>query len=327
MTFHVFTQKVQAALQKYYGDHTTLEIQKVTKNNGLELTGIVIREEASDVASTIYLEQFFDEYEEGVSMSDTVRRIIRIYETNKEKQNIDMSFFYDYTEIRKRLSCRLINRDLNEKLLEKVPHRLMENLAMVYQCLLIDDDFGCASLVIEYSHLKFWDVTEHQLFQDVLKNMPVILPAMQIPMQHFVQDNIRKMLEDRMELFQEQVKKEFDHEDWETVMDNLTEMFSEGCPEELEELRILTNCHKFYGAAVILYPGLLERLAEEFAESFFILPSSVHEVILLADTGDREIARLREMVCEVNRTNVSADEFLSDDIYYYRKGDGFIRKL
>lgn len=327
MTFNLFIQKVKAALDAYFGDNINLDIQKVTKNNGIELTGIIIREKDNDVASTIYLDQFFSGYEDGVTMGETIRKIVEIYEDNKDKRKMDLSFFYDYSKVRTKLSCRLINRTRNAKMLERVPYRVMENLAMIYQCTVIGDEFGCASVVIEYSHLRFWQVTEEQIFRDALINMPIMLPPQKIPMRQFLQGNIRSMLDAKMEELRRREPDEIEDDEWEAVLDEISKTLTEECSEETDPMCILTNCHKFYGAAVVLYPGLLERMADEFSESFFILPSSVHEVILLAETGYEDADELKKLVHDVNRTNVSADEFLSDDVYYYRKGDGFIRKL
>ena len=194
MTFSLFTKKVQAALQVYFGNETILDIQKITKNNGIELTGLIIREEECDIATTIYLDCFYSEYENGVSMSETVRRIIKVYEDNRVRKDVDVSFFDSYEQVRKRLSCRLINRELNEKMLSRVPCRVMENLAIVYHCVFISDEFGCASVLIDYSHLRYWRVSEEQIFKDVLENMPRILPIKRIPMKQFLEESVRKMV-------------------------------------------------------------------------------------------------------------------------------------
>ncbi len=80
---------------------------------------------------------------------------------------------------------------------------------------------------------------------------------------------------------------------------------------------LLTNVQKYLGASVILYPGLLKRLGEQLKDNFFILPSSIHECILVPESAGCEREALRKMVCEVNDTQVPRQEILSYQVYYY----------
>ena len=114
MTFQQFVKKVHTALQDYYGGNVILEKQKFTKNNGVELTGLMFRKHGSDVAPIIYLDPLYDKYQEGLPMSEVVRTIIRVYEENKENRGMEMDFFNHYEEVKKLLSCRLINKEQNQ---------------------------------------------------------------------------------------------------------------------------------------------------------------------------------------------------------------------
>ena len=93
------------------------------------------------------------------------------------------------------------------------------------------------------------------------------------------------------------------------------------------KMYILTNKQRFYGAASILYPGVLKKYADSFGCDFFIFPSSVHEVILLTDTGIEDREHLYDMVHEVNCQNVPQEELLSDSVYYFSRESGRITIL
>ena len=82
-------------------------------------------------------------------------------------------------------------------------------------------------------------------------------------------------------------------------------------------MKVLSNRRHMYGAAVMILPGVLQDIAEEMDASLYILPSSVHEVILMTDTGQEQPQVLRDMVMEVNATQVLPEEILSDHVYYY----------
>ena len=83
---------------------------------------------------------------------------------------------------------------------------------------------------------------------------------------------------------------------------------------------IVTNEKSIYGAGAIASKKLLLEYRDKIGE-FFILPSSVHEVILLQKKGDMEVERLRELVRSVNESMVSLEDYLSDNVYVI-DGDG-----
>ena len=82
---------------------------------------------------------------------------------------------------------------------------------------------------------------------------------------------------------------------------------------------VLTNTQKLYGAGCMLYPGLLEAISEKLDADLYLLPSSIHEVILLPAESRICQKELAEMVDSINRTELAADEILSSSVYYYSR--------
>ncbi len=85
---------------------------------------------------------------------------------------------------------------------------------------------------------------------------------------------------------------------------------------------VLSNEQRYYGAACLLYKDVLKKFAQEQGADIYILPSSVHETILLPDRGIENPDELRRMVREVNDTQLSPEEVLSDSVYYYDRESG-----
>jgi len=83
-----------------------------------------------------------------------------------------------------------------------------------------------------------------------------------------------------------------------------------------EGLFILTNNKRLYASGLVLYPELLEGVADILKDDLILLPSSVHEWILKKASGS-DLTLLKEMVMEVNQTQLKASEYLSDEVYYY----------
>ena len=82
---------------------------------------------------------------------------------------------------------------------------------------------------------------------------------------------------------------------------------------------VLTNESNLFGAACIIYPNLLQHYAAEAQTDFYILPSSIHEVILVPTLDCDNYPELSEMVQEVNDTQLQDDEILSIHAYYYSR--------
>ena len=90
---------------------------------------------------------------------------------------------------------------------------------------------------------------------------------------------------------------------------------------------VLTNKDKMFGASAMLYTEQMKRLAYRLQSDLLILPSSVHEVLLLPDDHDREYDFYRQMVQEVNATQVDPEEILSDSLYRYDREKAEIEEI
>lgn len=87
----------------------------------------------------------------------------------------------------------------------------------------------------------------------------------------------------------------------------------------IESVLVLTTKNSEYGAIALLYPNTLKRLKEMGYESFYVLPGSIHEVLLFTDYIDNEEGLL-SMVYDINREEVAPEDRLSDDLLYYNYG-------
>lgn len=297
MEYEVFKQHIKECVQAQIRKGGKVFVNHVIKNNGKELDGLVIMEEGSNVAPTIYLNAYYAQYQEGKSVEDIVTEVINLHELNKNNLNFASDLFDDYANIKEKIVYKVINYEKNEKLLEDIPHKRILDLAVVYYCLLEQDKGISATALVHNSHLKGWNITEEQLYNDAVYNTPKLLKSCIKPMSVL----LREMMENGGE-----------------------------CEEEIEETRVpaqegemyvLTNQSRVNGAACILYEKVLEQFANMVASDLYILPSSVHEVIILPKHGAYNKKMLEEMVREVNEEGVSADEVLSDNVYEYCRSE------
>lgn len=321
MTLEQFANRVENAAHEYFGSRVQITSQKIMKNNGVELMGLIFMEKENDVAAAVYLDGYYEEYEKGMPLGEIIRRLIASYENNRPEERLQLDFFRDYGQVRTRLACRLINLEKNRELLEQVPHQVWLDLAVVPCCILLGDELGCACILIRYEHMKQWKIDEERLLEEAKANMQQVLRLEYTPMTNFFCEMLRQAAEEQLPEAEPGKEKER-----EALLDTFEGLLNGKRKTDGKEIIILSNIQHFYGASALLYPEALDLLERE-KKNFFILPSSVHEVLLLADTGKESRLDLYRMVQEVNEKNVPQEEFLSDNVYYYDRAEKRVRIL
>lgn len=291
----VFTETVKSAMETYFGKGVRVTVQKVTKNNGMVLTGLTIMDKTSNLAPTIYLDGYFNEYNNGESMSGICQRILKVYEENKVTDNFDVSMVTDFSRARNRICCKLINAERNAELLTDAPHVLIEDLAVVFFILATRDEFGTGTITVRNNILNMWDITVDQLYKLALDNT-----------QRLFRGRVTSMLNVMTEILADKLDAESCNEFFDMMADDISiPMF------------VASNTAKLNGAIVMLYDNLLKKFAQKIGGSFYILPSSVHETLFIPCSDDMDVEYLRDMVRTVNTTEVSEEEYLSDNVYRY----------
>lgn len=312
MELQNFTEKVMKALYQYYDAKVKIETHKVYKNNGILLQGICALYEGKNIAPTVYLNDFFRRYQAGESLGTLVKEIIHIIEQNQVSKNVNVDFFMNYEKVKKRLVFRLIHKDKNKELLKKIPYQTFGDLAVVCHCLLMTKEIGTGTILIYKEHLQAWKISEEQLFEDAKINSPRIEPQCILSMGEMV----KNILEDAVTEQVEEICEEYPQD-----KEKLIERTMDNMIQEIEEnhipMYVLTNTGRYYGAACIVYPGVMKKISEMLQDDFYILPSSVHELIFIAKSEVEEVEFLNEMIRDVNQSHVAEEEWLSDHAYLY----------
>ena len=269
------------------------------KNNDTRLTGLTIRTEASNVAPTIYLERMFERYKAGnAAIPVIVSEILSVYESHKNTMSFDASLVTDFSACKERICYKLVNADRNRELLTEAPHIIVcDDLAVIFYILVSTDKEGTATITIRHNMFDLWGVSEEELFKIALDNTQRLFRGTVMSMASV----LTELLSDRM-----------DDED-------SSEFFDMFVSEDMAPLYVCSNTKKLNGAGVILYKGLLREFAERTGNDFYILPSSVHETILVPVSDQMELDCLKSMVREVNATQVAPEEILSDNVYIYHR--------
>ncbi len=313
MELHEFAEKIVQALTEFYGSDVKIETHQIYKNNGFKLQGICVLMPGKNIAPTVYLNRFFEHYKAEGDFGEILSQIITLYEENQVPQNLDVDFFLDYRKVRKRLVLRLIHWEKNRELLKEIPHRRLQDLAIVCHCLIINEMIGTGSILIHQHHLEAWKIDGDELFKDAYLNSPRIQPCCIHKLGEMVKEILGKAVEDRVEEICQEYPQNKEFLVKRTMEDMERQMDAFPLP-----MYVLTNASRYYGAAGLLYEGVLERAARKLGGDFYILPSSVHEVILVAKEKDDRKMEFTRMIREVNQSQVDPEEWLSDHAYLYK---------
>ena len=183
-----FAEKVCKAMSEILGDGYEVRLQEVQKNNGVKLQGLLILAANQNVSPTIYLKPFWEAYEEGVTLSEIVRRIFQIYREDTPGESIDMSFFKDFEQVRDRICYRLINAKQNQDLLEKIPHVPFLDLAICFYYAYEGDALGSGTILIYHTHRNLWQTNVAELMKLAQNNTRNLFPWECSPMDELIEE-------------------------------------------------------------------------------------------------------------------------------------------
>ncbi len=292
MEFQVFVETIVKALQEKMGADFEIKVTKVIKNNDVRLTGVIMMRQSDRISPTIYLEEPYSQYCKGTTIEEIAERIVALYEAQMHDMNLDMSFFNEFAYVKDRIFHKLINYEQNKELLQDVPHFRWCNLAVVFYYSMEEEQIGKASILIHRNHMEMWNQSPDALYQTAQCNMKRYMPALLVPMQELLNDLTGVRLE-----------------------------------EKDVGMYVLTNREKMFGASALLYAEEVGKLAERLDSDLLILPSSVHEVLLLPDGGAQKYDFFCRMVEEVNTTQVEPEEILSYSLYRYSRKKAEIEEI
>lgn len=301
MKFEEFVEYVKQNIRDYLPEElkdASVEIQLITKNNGVIFHAVIIRASGTNIAPTIYLEDFYANYEGGRKLETIMKTLASIAADNQHFE-VCSTMGLDYTNfdsVKDKIVMILVNAKKNAEMLLSTPYTQIEDLAIIYKVLLDMGKGEMATVTIRQEHLKLWEgVTVEMIHDCAMRNSNRLLPVCVKPIDEVMKEIMHDALQDDM--FQEMLECMLH-----VPMDR--------------KLFVISNSSRINGAAAIFYSDVLEKLAAEIGTDLYVLPSSIHET-LVASTNVDDAQILSSMVSEINEEKVSLEEQLSDNVYLY----------
>ena len=293
MNIKDFRTEVITYIEENYEDVNALNCDMV-KNNSVKLCGITIKQREGIVFPTIYLEPYLEQYINGTPLETIVKNIMEQSENAKIDDSIDIDFFSNYERVKDKLYAKIINTNKNSELLNEIPHKHFLDLSIVVYCDMSEIIGVNATVLVRNEHVDKWGVMKDKVIEDAYENTR----------------NREVIVKDIMEIvgaYAECVEKE----DQETMFSSNGNML------------VMTNDKMSFGAIGMTFDDKLDEFCCKKHKGIYIIPSSIHEVILVPDNERIDEEWLNNIIKEVNKTSLSKEEVLSENAYYYSAYDGY----
>lgn len=293
MNFEEFKAWVKGNItSKDWKETSQVEISVVKKNNGVSKAGLSIREDEHDVSPLLYLDDYYIHYQNGELLENIIRNIRADYDKKVQMAAVKIPNLQEFENIRGRVIYRLVNYEKNKEILEDCPHIRLYDLAVTFRWVARIDDVGVSTSLITNKQVKEWGVSVNDLVLAARQNTPRLFPAQIIDMEEMLAGMVSFIL----------------------------------YPSTIP-MYILTNKQELNGASALLYGDILKDFANKKGADMYILPSSIHEVIMVPADRINDPTKLLSIVHDANTTVVSIGDVLSDSVYYYdRKKDQILVK-
>lgn len=292
MTYEEFVAELQEKLRERLPEKFEIRRELIRKNNGTLKDSLLIRRNGGSVTPAVSLQDPYRKQTEGTSVEQIVQDLLPALSGGEQEMVGEWvhAMLKDKEQAENSLAFRLIHTERNREYLKDTVSVPFLDLSAVIGLIREGEQGEYSYLALPSVYLREWETDARTLYEKAERNMQRLFPARVTDMEEFLK----------------------------TMM---PEGWMERKAESALPLSILTNDAALYGAGCMLYPGVLKAAAGRYGSDVLILPSSVHEVLLLPDTGE-EIKTLEWMVRSINRTEVREEEILSDRVYRYERKTG-----
>lgn len=269
----------------------SIETGKVNKPQRGELTGLRFVKKGSRVAPTLYAEDLYARYAQGCPIDRVVQEAI---ESIRSSFDVLLPFpedDFDLSGMMNDVRPRLLSKERNPLIAQSVPHMDVGGGLM----LIADIVRGDFRAMITKDMLEDSGITEDELFETALNNIPQGEAVM-----YGLSEMVNTSSEERTEMLGYKADSGIGEDSIER-------------PDDFEVF-VLSNREMVWGSAALFYPGVIDRL-HDMLGVFYVIPSSVHELLILPASADFDPENISGMIWSANRSVVDEEDVLSDDLY------------
>jgi len=287
MNYSDFVSDVKGKILDYMPEgyaSSDVSLTTVTKANGVVNDALIIRKEGSNGGPACYLNELFTEYEKNSDFEKFMTSLAKSIDEQYKmaEKGLDVNDFAKLENVKDNVFAEVISRESNEEYLENKPFTEVADLAVIYR-VRVDDD---KSFIINNDIAALYGVDANDLYDIAAENAKM--------------ENSYSI----------------------TGMSEKISQMGFGMEESFdgkEDMYILSNRTGLYGAGCIAFTDVMDKAMEVIGEPFYILPSSLHELIAVPASRFDDVKALEDMVRDVNESVVESHDKLSDNVYVYNE--------
>ena len=287
MDYKIYKESLRDKVQEQLGEDVSVYYTEMVKNNNVKKEALALQTKGENTTPMIYVDSLLEAYACTGNMEESKNTVLEIYKGRNHVLADWNSFSWE--QVKPYIRIRLVRMEGNEEYLKDRPYKKVLDLAMIFVVLLNEKE-GEMAAQVSWTQMEAWGIDIEELYLTAIENFR---------------------------------KEEF-------IITNMTSLFPAELAEELEmgiDMYIFSTKKRIQGARAILRVDMLKTFADKKGCNLFILPSSVHEVLLICEEKYMCVAGLKAIVSSVNGDSdvIAAEEVLSDSVYYYDREKDEIR--
>ena len=277
--------KIHRKMQRKAKIHIeTIEVMNDVKKEAIVFAG----SDKAILFQRIYLDNLYEMYMSGIGLDICADTAIAMY---RETTGLKIEkILKSWKEVKTKLDPVVMNKEWNKEILKNIPYKEKLDLAICCRVILKQNDGKIFSVTVRKNMIDQWGITEEEFWEavgDCFQKNGYLITS--------INDLLRN---------------QYYEQDGKDLMDD---------PEMQTQLYVMTNAYHNWGAAGFFRTDLLKEFSEELKMDLYVLPSSIHEIILMPADGNADKDYLKKMVETINEGCVERKEWLSNQVYYYSR--------
>lgn len=278
MTYETFLKRLEEAVRLKLEEQEEVRRIRILKNNGVKLDGFSYRREGHREQPTVYVNHYYRRDLEEQELEEIAEVLVKVQRNSILLPDKNLAQVLEYPKMKEQIYYRLISREKNEELLKQTPWLPWLDLALVFYLRIPEQIIKNATALIHNAHMEYWGLTLGELYRTASENMKELSVLLK-PVEEFLEDYHIETLNSGM--------------------------------------YVLSTEKKEFGSAAIVSLEVQKMCFETLGEDYYVLPSSIHELILLPVSLAAGRKDLEELVREVNSFCVSEEDYLGSHVYRY----------
>lgn len=295
-------------LRERLGDSIHIIVEEKVHNNGQKEPAMYIRKDGSDQIAICGLEKIYRSYCDNPRDLESISNsIVEDFMESGRIEHVKKKVTC-YQSVREQLQFKLINAAANRERLQLLPHIRYMDLAIIFYVLVESDSEDYLTLEVTRDLLGTWGVNINDIYKDAFRNMEKeAVPP--LPMNMVMRDLFQKEYEDG-DIKLEEFLAELQH-----------------LKRKEDEMYVLTNQRSLHGACRLLDIDALQQLSDKLESSMYLIPSSLHEILLFSTKSRMKLDEIEIMIREINQSDVEVQDRLSNSVYLFDRELGSVRMI